>query len=230
MITTTCHCLSCIFDCGPIYSRLMRNETMPENTWIKPQYSRAEVNRSGQMLIANSPDFQHYQQALEIVNNWRLAHRFPLNTFQIYLRRQTGRGAVVASRIKRRATIEEKLQFMPNLRIAQMQDIGGCRAIVSSVEQVYSLVDLYKRSKIKHELIKIDDYINAPRTSGYRGVHLIYRYRSIQRPEFNGLKIEIQLRTRMQHAWAAAVETAGRFKEQALKSGMGDSDWLRFFA
>ena len=44
------------------------------------------------------------------------------------------------------------------------------------------------------------------------------------------MRIEIQLRSRLQHAWAAAVETVGTFSGQALKSSEGDEGWLRFFA
>lgn len=41
--------------------------------------------------------------------------------------------------------------------------------------------------------------------------------------------IEIQLRTRLQHNWATAVETVGIFTGEALKSSQGNEDWQRFF-
>jgi hypothetical protein len=44
------------------------------------------------------------------------------------------------------------------------------------------------------------------------------------------LHIEVQIRSRLQHAWATAVETVGTFISQALKSSQGADDWLRFFA
>lgn len=47
---------------------------------------------------------------------------------------------------------------------------------------------------------------------------------------YNGLKVEIQIRTNLQHAWATAVETVGTFIRQALKSSQGEAEWLRFFA
>ncbi len=111
-----------------------------------------------------------------------------------------------------------------------MQDIGGCRAVVTSVSQVETLTDNYKRSHIKHLLHKHNDYINEPKSSGYRGVHLVYRYRSDRQDTYNDQKIEIQIRSRLQHAWATAVETVGTFTQQALKSNLGKQDWLRFFA
>jgi hypothetical protein len=47
---------------------------------------------------------------------------------------------------------------------------------------------------------------------------------------YNGLKVEIQIRTTLQHVWATAVETVGTFIQQALKSSQGEAEWLRFFA
>jgi hypothetical protein len=87
------------------------------------------------------------------------------------------------------------------------------------------------KSQIKHVRASRDDYLKSPQNSGYRGIHLVYRFNSDKtRKEFNGLKIEIQLRSQYQHAWATAVETVGTFVRQALKSSVGEDDWLRFFA
>jgi hypothetical protein len=116
------------------------------------------------------------------------------------------------------------------MKLTQMQDIGGCRAVVPTWTTVLTLSELYKASRQRHTLVHEDDYINGPKPSGYRGIHLVYRYESRARPEYNGLKIEIQLRTRLQHAWATAVETVGTLIAQPLKSSIGEGDWLRFFA
>ena len=40
----------------------------------------------------------------------------------------------------------------------------------------------------------------------------------------------MQLRTKLQHAWATAVETVGTFLEHSLKSSEGPDEWLDFFA
>ena len=111
-----------------------------------------------------------------------------------------------------------------------MQDIGGARAVVASVSKVKQLVRLYEESNHKHKLVGIDDYIASPQASGYRGIHLIYRYFSDRNATYNGLQIELQLRSPLQHAWATAVETVGTFLKQALKSSQGHAEWLRFFS
>ncbi len=115
------------------------------------------------------------------------------------------------------------------MKLTQMQDIGGCRAILEDVSQVRGLVTSFKSSDLKHKLLTEDDYIAAPRESGYRGVHLVYSYNSDRSETYNGLKIEIQLRSQLQHAWATSVEVVGTLVDQALKSSLGDPGWLRFF-
>jgi Region found in RelA / SpoT proteins len=111
-----------------------------------------------------------------------------------------------------------------------MQDIGGLRAIVGTISRVRGLEGEYRATKFGHKLTGSKNYIDHPKDDGYRGVHLIYRYRNNATPDYNGLSLELQFRTKLQHAWATAVETMGTFSGQALKSGQGDEEWRRFFA
>lgn len=200
--------------------------------WVQPQHSRSKVDAAGAILIDPKADFFSAFEAQNVISNWRSSHSFPLNTLQNALRRNCKRvdaTALVAQRIKRISSIRNKLLRYPTKRLSQMQDIGGCRGVVSSISQVYRVVEEFKRSEIKHTLFTVDDYITTPKDSGYRGVHLIYRYFSDKNETFNGLKIEVQVRTALQHAWATAVETVGTFINQALKSSQGEKDWLDFF-
>jgi len=41
--------------------------------------------------------------------------------------------------------------------------------------------------------------------------------------------VEIQIRSRLQHLWATAVETVDFFTNQAIKSNEGQKDWVTFF-
>ncbi|MEO9230043.1 MAG: DUF6456 domain-containing protein [Devosia sp.] len=132
---------------------------------------------------------------------------------------------LVAQRIKRMSSIEMKLQRFPTMTLSQMQDIGGCRAVVSDASTVNDLVDSYLTSDLKHKLHTNDDYIISPKDTGYRGRHLIYRYYSDKIATYNDLKIEMQFRSQFQHAWATAVEIVGTFTRQALKSSQGEENW-----
>jgi len=184
-------------------------------------------------LVGNVPSWEEYEAALGVINNFRAIHGHPLNTFQTTLRikgRQVDKGIIVAQRIKRLSSIELKLTRYPTMTLSQMQDIGGCRGVVSSVADVNKLVASYLKSDLKHKLHTYDDYMLSPKPTGYRGVHLIYRYFSDKIDTYNTLKIEMQLRSQYQHAWATAVEIVGTFTKQALKSSQGEDEWLRFFA
>lgn len=199
--------------------------------WVRPQHSKARVDAAGVSLITPNVNAAEYDSALEKINNWRASHSFPLNTFTVTLKkkaRQVDQSCLVAQRIKRLASIEAKLRRFPGLRLSQIQDIGGCRAVLRDVDSVRELVRVYKDSDLKHK-VKIDDYVECPQASGYRGVHLIYTYYSDRSSVYNGHKIEMQIRSQFQHAWATAVETVGTFISQALKSSQGEAEWLRFF-
>ncbi len=200
-----------------------------------PLYSRKRVDAAGATLIATDRliMMNELDSALNIINNWRSCHSVPLNIVRRTLRINSikiDRSALVSQRIKRLSSIAAKLQLHSDMKLCQMQDIGGCRAVLKNVQIVTDLANFYEKSQTQNELMKVDDYISKPKLSGYRGIHLIYRYWSEKNTKHNKLKIEIQLRSKLQHAWATAVETAGTFVKQALKSSQGEDDWLRFFA
>ena len=170
--------------------------------------------------------------ALDVLNNWRSSHSFPLNTLQMALRQRSAsvcEAPIVAQRLKRVPSIIQKLRRFPNMNLSRMQDIGGARAVLPTMAHVDSLRDVYRGSRTRHQLAEERDYVRHPRDSGYRSIHLVYRYHSDRNDRYNGLRIELQLRTRLQHAWATAVETVGTFLGQSLKASQGREDWLRFF-
>lgn len=114
------------------------------------------------------------------------------------------------------------------MSLSRMEDIGGCRAVVSTSTQVYRIYETLKNSRTKHILHRERDYVTNPKESGYRGIHLIYKYNG-SKTKFLGLPVEIQIRSKIQHSWATAVEVVGTFTKQALKAHSGDTDWLQFF-
>lgn len=203
--------------------------------WAVPQFTKSHVDRAGKALVTPGIDQAALEDALLVINNWRGSHSFPLNTMQVSLRRiarQVDKGALVAQRIKRLSSITLKLERFKTMKLSQMQDIGGCRAVVSSVARVEMIAGMYRGGELRHRhhFVRMDDYIQHPQKTGYRGVHFIYRYQSDRKHTYNGLQIEIQVRSQLQHAWATAVETVSTFLDQALKSSQGSDRWLRFFS
>lgn len=212
--------------------------------WVEPIYDAATINKAGKALVSamdssweewSDEDWRMHYANLDVINNWRSSHGYPLNTFQVNLRatsRKFDADPLIAQRIKRLSSIGHKLDRFRSMKLSQMQDLGGCRAILQNTTVARQVFEYYlHKSGIKHERISVDDYISKPKDSGYRGMHLVYRYFSDKnKTAFNGLKIEMQLRSKYQHAWATAVETVGTFSGEALKSSLGSDEWQRFFA
>lgn len=197
-----------------------------------PNFTRGQINRAGAVLLDPSAAFQAQIESLALINHWRACHAYPINTFQATLRwrlRKVCSDSLVATRLKRLPSISKKLSTNHGMQLARMQDVGGLRAVVNTVAQVRRLQEIYCEGGLVHDLVGVDDYIESPKPSGYRSLHLIYRYNNSLAPAYNGLSLELQFRTRLQHAWATAVETIGTFLNQALKSSEGPAEWLDYF-
>ncbi len=200
--------------------------------WKKVEYSKKEINSAGELITNKSISKEQRDQALRVIDNWRAAHAFPLQVIYMNLKRMTEgkEGTIVAQRLKRLDSIENKLLRFPDMNLWRIQDLGGCRVIVNTIDEVYQNYKLYKNSRIRHVFKREYDYIKTPKESGYRSLHAVYQYHSDSSEDYNtNMLIEIQFRTHLQHIWATAVETMGLFTNQAIKSGKGDNDIKRFF-
>ena len=200
---------------------------------MTPKYSRSFVNRVGDVLADSKSTAEELRSALYSLSDWRALHLIPMNTLQATLRKYVNEidpKGIVAQRLKRAPTIIDKLRNrQQSMSLGRMQDVGGLRAIVSHVQSVRKIEEKFAHSRSKHDLKKKYDYITEPKDSGYRGIHLVYEYHNPKKPECDGLQIEIQLRTRLQHLWATAVETVGFFYQESLKSSQGNEQRLEFF-
>ena len=183
----------------------------------KPQNSFNQVNKAGGFLLRRDWTETDFERAWRVIENWRVAHRYPLNAFHMTLRnraRHIDRNALTAQRLKRMPSIFRKLfrKQTKTMHLTQMQDIGGCRAVLRNLAHVKRLVWAYDTKPLRSELSKRRDYIESPKDDGYRSVHLMYRYSGrASSSHWNNLRVEIQIRTKLQHAWATAVETVDAF-------------------
>lgn len=49
------------------------------------------------------------------------------------------------------------------MQLYRMQDLGGCRMVVPTIDDVYKYSEQLKLSRIRHELKKENDYIKNPK-------------------------------------------------------------------
>lgn len=219
---------SSVIDCQEEFLEIM--------AYSRLRFSRGQVDKAGANFIKESSLALALpkDEETEVINNWRLSHALPLLVIKRTLENRAKRidpSANVAKRIKRLSSIEAKLRNLSGFRLTQIQDIGGCRAILSGINDVFKLASAYA-AKNKSTVRVKDDYIAQPKSDGYRSMHLVatYKSKSSAYAIYDGLKIEIQLRSKLQHAWATAVETVSTFTSIPVRSEDSNPQWRRFFA
>ena len=202
-----------------------------QQKWKKVEYSRSKIIKAGKTIRKAGSTEEQLEEATKVIDNWRAAHAFPLHVIYIHLRGMaSGKNIVVAERLKRLDSIIKKLEREPSMSLWMMQDLGGCRFIVPTLDDVYSYAEKYDSSRKRHIFKEKYDYIANPKPSGYRSLHMVYEYHSDKSDTYNkNMLVEIQYRTHLQHVWATALETMGLFTKQALKAGQGDEHIKRFF-
>lgn len=219
----------------PWGDRVLKGKLMDMAQWAKPEHSKSAVRRASKTIGRGTGSPEELRAAREVLSNYRLSHAFPLNAVTMTVRTRAlevnGR-AVVAQRRKRLPTILDKLKRHPTMSVTTMQDLGGCRVVMETVDEVEKVVEILRNlPRSKNRVKRVFDYLHddpGPRDSGYRGIHLIYEY-GASKEEYHGLQVELQVRTLLQHAWATAVETMDLFSGSQLKYGKGDPRVLRYF-
>ena len=199
--------------------------------WIDPVFSKSKVRKAGDVLRGKHELTVNTSHAYEVLSNWRSAHAYPMHCLLVYLRRKSAEicsDPVVVQRLKRSPSIVKKLRRISGMSLDRMQDIAGCRSVVSSLAEVEKLSSVIKKSRIRHLLHNEKDYISHPKESGYRCIHLVYKYNATKE-QYKNFFIELQIRSRIQHAWATAVEVVDIFTKQALKASYGQPEWKDFF-
>lgn len=197
-------------------------------------YPRHKLDKLGQALIGTDPFLRN--DALPQIQAWRETHFFVLQELKVQLLAFFDHEGISYSspymRIKRMTSIESKLRnnAEKKTKLGGLQDIGGIRFVFDSIEQLDAVVTaLSVFSPHNFSLERYYNYVEKPKPSGYRSVHYVYKYHS-EEEKYNGISIELQVRTKMQHAWAMAVETASLISQTTLKADINDnSEWRGFF-
>jgi ppGpp synthetase/RelA/SpoT-type nucleotidyltranferase len=203
------------------------------------RYSKKYYDKSI-ILLKTKLSNEKIKENLEIVNFWRSCHIYPLHIFKKRLDnilKNEKELIIISSRLKRTISVIEKTKRtnkgkISTMKLTRMQDIAGCRIILKNLKSLNNFYEkYYLKGNIKHKLVKTYDYIKIPKKDGYRGLHLVYKYHSQKKAkqDYNGLLIEIQLRTKLQHIWATSVEIVGFFTKQKIKIGQGETIWNNFF-
>lgn len=197
-----------------------------------PVYSKGQIRKAGRLLrdVASderSASSEELWEAVTTVEWWRAMHAQSLARTNAGLRYYVGKvdaAPNVTQRLKRFATIVDKLQRHPTMQLHTMEDIGGVRAVLPKQSQVDAVVRELRRQP-RWTIKRVREYISGrdpgPKADGYRAVHVVV--------EKDGRFIEIQLRTPWQDAWAQSVEQDTRRLRAGLKFGLGPADLREYF-
>ncbi|MGE7068733.1 GTP pyrophosphokinase [Peribacillus butanolivorans] len=111
------------------------------------------------------------------------------------------------TRMKKLTSLVEKIQRkeIPLTQEAvrnEIRDILGVRIVTSFIDDVYKLKEhIEQREDIR--MIRVKDYIQDPKMSGYKSLHLIVETQVILSNEIIWVPAEIQIRTSAMDFWAS---------------------------
>lgn len=196
--------------------------------------AKKAVRRAGEKLRTPGLSDSEMEEALQALSDWRVLYYRPTTAIQVLIRKKISvlkiKSAIVAKRLKRTPSIIAKLKRFPSMQLDRMQDIGGVRVVVNSIDEVVNLHQSLVAGRHKHSpVVPAKNYIDEPKADGYRGIHQVFKYRTPQHEELEGMQIEVQIRTKLQHYWATAVETLGVIEKSSFKTGIGDEKFKQFF-
>ena len=191
-------------------------------------YSSNDYKRLGERIRSNPK--QVSDADLMMLQTLRVSYKEPLAIIFKSIEKAANKvdeNCICTYRVKRIESIISKLVRFPHMQVNKAEDIAGCRCIMTHTENVYMLFDKLQRNKdrLPFEITgTIHDYIEKPKDSGYRSIHLNVRLKGDKRV------IEIQIRALNHHNWATLVEITDllfrtKLKELGTKS---DADLFEF--
>lgn len=190
--------------------------------------SKTKIDKAG--IAFAKDEFSSIEELVEyedIFDQYRKAHLQPLSETTLELQRwlmDYDSDYYIAQRLKRKPQIIRKLGRL-HVRLTQLQDIGGCRIIVEKDNDVDNLLEFINKKVATEPNFAIErttDYREKGRDdTGYRSLHLL-----LQR---DGYKLELQIRSRIQHYWAESIERTSVIYGYHLKEGEGDKSVINYF-
>lgn len=188
-----------------------------------------EINAVGKSIR----DDTFAEEGQQRLNSYRSLHIPIMRALATVVRNKKLKPKITARRLKRFSSIEKKLKRFPTMRLSQMQDIAGVRAVFDNIKEVYDFASDMRRTYKNQRNFKFlsdKDYIGEPKPDGYRSIHQIFTYQKGQfEQESKGLSVELQIRTLLQHYWATAVEILSFKTSSNLKLGEGEEYYKEFF-
>ena len=98
-----------------------------------------------------------------------------------------------------------------DLALEKINDLIGVRAVCAYVDDIYKVADLIEKQQDIH-ILKIKDYVQQPKKSGYQSLHLILEVPVFFADEKKWMQVEVQFRTIAMDFWAS-IEHKVKYKK-----------------
>ncbi|MGP5574722.1 MULTISPECIES: RelA/SpoT domain-containing protein [Psychrobacter] len=216
-----------------------------QETLLSFSISKGAITKSGKFIRSYMEELkslgirtvseEEFREALLVLKQYRENHIPYLRFFSSLLESKLNRlqifeQSIVSSRSKRLESIANKLVVRKKMRLAQMDDVVGIRVTLPNInilnQFLYDNDDCeIVNSECVFDNFHTKNYILEPKDDGYRGIHQIFKCKT---DGDSYVKLEMQIRTKIQHEWATVVEILGSLKNVSFKAGQGNKKYLHF--
>lgn len=163
--------------------------------------------RFNQIMMMYSCGIREVTTKLEILND-DLKARYQRNPIHS-----------IKSRIKSPVSIAKKLKkrgvpvCVESIQ-EHLNDVAGVRVICSFIDDIYTITEMLT-SQTDITLVKLKDYIEKPKSNGYRSLHLIIEVPVFFADRMRPMRVEVQIRTIAMDYWAS-LDHQLRYKKDDL--------------
>lgn len=188
---------------------------------MKNSLNDEKKSDKSEIVQINSPmTLLMYQSAIDIVVD-------RLKAINIELTNKSGHHVIrgITRRIKSPESITKKLirkgkKIDYETAVESLNDIAGVRAVSYFFDDIYQISKAVKKQK-DFTLIKEKDYVQKPKKSGYKSIHLIVKVPVVLDSQTTYVKVEIQIRTFAMDYWAELDS------QMCYKKSAGDIEMVR---
>ena len=140
------------------------------------KYTKGQVDRAGRTLCRALtgeeplPSAAEVTQAAAVAEAFRQAHRDPMAGANMDLHACVEVEGLVATelaqRLKRLPTVVDKLRRLPTMKLSGLQDLGGCRAVLATQDEVARVQRRFMISSLQRNGVEdtVRDYVAMPET------------------------------------------------------------------
>lgn len=154
-----------------------------------------DIDNWKEVMLIYSSALKQINTKLEILNEeFQHVHRYnPIEHIKYRLKTPES----IVKKLKKNG-YESTIQNM----VEHVNDIAGIRVICSFTSDIYQIADMIrKQSDVK--VISVKDYIDHPKSSGYKSYHMLVTIPVYLSDRIVDTKVEIQIRTVAMDFWAS---------------------------